>query len=253
MRVLITEDQKQYVGYYTRDLQDNYGHTVTLVSHAEQAVAHLQNGRTDVAVVDIMLDETLWPHATSHRRSLAAALITSGLTVMAAAAELGVAIVVWTSGEANRHLHMIFAYEEFNIRAMCSKTTGEGAGELNAMIDAAHCGRTLIDPVLQPYLPPPRSPRLTQTILSDPPAQRAVWRAIALGAQSRSTVQQVTGYSRGYVGNLILDMYERLAALNLAVAPSSALADRAKFNELVRFASTNRAFFLDRAVNDLHP
>lgn len=157
MRILISEDQQQYVGYFQRDLHERYGHDVVVVSDPQEAVHHLDLHEVDVAVIDLMYEEKLQPRTDAYRErrtSLAAALVTSGLTVIRAAADRQVSVVVWTSGEANRHLHLIFAYEQFAVRAICSKTTGNGADHLHTAVLAAAEGRTSIDPLLQPFVPP---------------------------------------------------------------------------------------------------
>ena len=48
---------------------------------------------------------------------------------------------------------------------------------------------------LNSYLPADGAPTISSTILHDP-ARRSVWRALAIGARTRSQVSEITGYPR---------------------------------------------------------
>jgi DNA-binding NarL/FixJ family response regulator len=156
-------------------------------------------------------------------------------------------IVLWTSGEANRRLHLLYAEEELKIRAYCSKSSGTGKADvLNAAILAAAAGRPYVDPVLSAYLPSSHSHPISQTIFRDE-KHRAIWRAIALGAHSREEIAELTGHPRRTIGNLMPDLLVQLLTLDPGIQAGKPL------NEIVRYANRNWEFFLDDAVRARFP
>jgi DNA-binding NarL/FixJ family response regulator len=157
-------------------------------------------------------------------------------------------VVVWTSGEANRRLHLLFAYEDLDVRVFCSKSSGTGRVDtLNAAIMAAAASKTWTDPVLNSYLPTGHARRLSQILFSEPPHSR-IWRAISLGAHSRREIAQRTHYSTRTVGNCIPAMYHDLLELDQGMT-----GGRTPLPEVIRFAATNWEFLLDDAVRARYP
>lgn len=152
-------------------------------------------------------------------------------------------IVIWTSGEANRRLHLLYAYEELGMRVFCSKSSGSGTADtLVTALQAAAEGRTFVDPVLNSYLPTAGSPAISATILRGP-LKRAVWLALALGARTRSEISDITGYSKRTIGNLMSAMLDDLIKLDPGVSSSPA-----PMAQLLTYAGRNREFFLDEVI-----
>ena len=176
MRLLIIEDTTQLAGPIARELRDEYGHDVTWARDPLEA-RRLDDGEFDVAVVDLLFEHL--SRAFDQRRLARAVSLTrdqlliTGLTAVddLARHHPSTKIVLWTSGEANRHLHLLYAYETLAVRAYCSKSSGTGKADvLNAAILAATNGQTYIDGGLRAYLPSAHSRTLSQTLLRDKPA-----------------------------------------------------------------------------------
>jgi hypothetical protein len=181
----------------------------------------------------------------------ASTLLITGLTAVQdlRAPERDVPVVLWTSGEANRRLHLIFAYEELSVRVFCSKSTGTGTLQPlhNALLSAVE-SRGSVDPVLNSYLPADGAPRLRDTILRGAP-KRAIWRALALGAPSRNQIKDLTGYATRTIGNEIPEMLSDLITFD----PGMRNSDRAPMYQVAGFAQSNWEFFLDNSVRNLYP
>jgi DNA-binding NarL/FixJ family response regulator len=177
-------------------------------------------------------------------------LLLSGLTTIhtmtLAAPRTGV--VVWTSGEANRRLHLLFAYEDLGVRVFCSKSSGTGRVDtLNTAIITAAAGATWTDPVLNSYLPAGHTRQLSQILLGEP-SHRRIWRAISLGAHSRREIAQRTNYSIRTVGNCIPVMHDQLLEFDPGMTGGGA-----PLSDVIRFAAVNWEFFLDDAVRARYP
>lgn len=209
----------------------------------------------DVAVVDM-----LYEHLTFEfdRRRLAravtptsASFLVSGLYAIAAfrRANPDGGVVVWTSGEANRRLHLLFAFESLGVRTFCSKSSGTGKADvLHRTILSACAGEDRVDPVLNSYLPAPGSPTISETVLRDE-LSRAIWRALALGHHTREEIAAVTGYAKKTIGNATAGpVHDRLRMLDPGLP-----AGGRPLPELVFYAGRNWEFFLDEAVRRTHP
>jgi DNA-binding NarL/FixJ family response regulator len=157
-------------------------------------------------------------------------------------------IVIWTSGDANRRLHMLYAYEELGMRVFCSKSSGNGTTDtLVSALKAAAAGQVFIDPVLNPYLPATNSPKLSETILRAS-VNRTIWRALALGARTRSEVSEITRYGKKTIGNRIPEMLDELVQFDAGVPRGSA-----PMAQLISYASSNWEFFLDETIRARWP
>jgi DNA-binding NarL/FixJ family response regulator len=257
VKVLVVEDGEQYVGYFAEELAGQYGHEVAVATSPASAEELLATSEFEVAVVDILFDEEIERFdqmAATRRVPLTAdRLIVSGLTVLRNALAANVSTAVWTSGEPNRHLHLIFAFETLGVRSFCSKRARGGSRTLHQAIVSAAEGRRSIDPLLQSYMLPDGAPSLARTIFSEPVSKRMIWRALAVGAHSRDEVEDLTGIAARYVGKLTQAMFDDLALLDPGTQHPGRWRGRSKLNELVRYASTNRAFFLDDAVRTVYP
>ena len=254
MNILLIEDHSQLAGPTARELTHEYGHHVTWTRHPLEARHQMTRQPYDVAIVDLLYEEL---SQDFDRRRLSRhvcltndELLITGLTAVHDFTRLqpNGGIVLWTSGESNRRLHLLFAYEDFGIRAYCSKSAGTGKADiLNATALAAAAGHTKIDPVLNSYLPGPHDPTISATLLRDE-SKRAIWRALALGLHSRTEIAAVTGYSERTIGNSIPRMLDDLTELDPGLRPS-----RSPLSELVSYASRNWEFFLDQAVTARYP
>lgn len=252
-RVLLVEDHTQLAGPIGRELEQEYGHVVTRARDPIEAQLCLAAASFDVAVVD-MLFEHLTRDFDSRRSSGevrlgGSPLLVTGLYAAAAfrRSRADGGVVMWTSGEANRRLHLLFAYESLGVRAFCSKSAGTGKADvLHATILAADAGADRVDPVLNPYLPGPDSPTISATLLRDE-RSRSIWRALALGHHTREEIAEVTGYAERSVGNATRAMLDALVELDPGLRPG-----RRPLLELVSFASRNWEFFLDEAVRAVH-
>ena len=162
MRVLLIEDHVPLAGLVSRELHQEYGCEVTYARDPLEARAAYQQASFDLAIVDLLY-EHLNRDFDSRRAAGTASLtskelLLSGLAAVCdlAAGPAGAGVVIWTSGEASRRLHLLFAYEELAARVFCSKSAG--TGKLDILIEALRAAaekRTYIDPVPE-FLPASR-------------------------------------------------------------------------------------------------
>jgi len=254
MRVLVIEDSTQLAGLVGRELEQELGCEVSCARDPVEALAGHRDHEFDLAIVDLLY-EHLNRDFEARRIAGTISLTSASLLVtgLAAVHRLTVprrdaGVVIWTSGEANRRLHLLFAYEDLAARVFCSKSSGTGrADTLMEALKAAADGRSYVDPVLNSYLPAEGQPAIRDTILREA-SKRAVWRALAIGARTRGQISEITGYSSRHVGNLIPAMFDDLARLDAGLAPSEApMAD------VISYASRNWEFFLDDTVRAMYP
>jgi DNA-binding NarL/FixJ family response regulator len=253
MRVLLVEDHGYFARAMAQALAGEHNHEVALASDPLDAERQLLSGGFEVAVVDILYGNV---HRRSARRGHARSVDTtesnrwiSGLHVLRLISDRGLPVkpVVWTAGESNRQLHIMFAYEELGARVFCSKGPSS-PGPLNAAIVSAAAGIRYVDPILSAYLPA-NGPSLRATILRDP-QRRRIWRALALGCLSRTDIREVTHYSRGHIGNLVSQIYsEDLTLLD----PGLPENNRSPLGDLIRYAAQNSEFLLDETVRTCFP
>lgn len=224
MRVLLIEDHAQLAGLVSRELHHAHGWQVTCARDPLVARAAYRDTSFDLAIVDLLHEHLI--RDFDERRAAGTALLTSKsllISGLAAVHDLtvpprGTGVVIWTSGEVSRRLHLLFAYEDLAARVFCSKSAGTGKLDvLEEALRAAAEKRAYVNPVLNAYLPADGAPAISDTILRDP-ARRAVWRALAFGARTRGQVSDITGYSARTVGNLIPAMFDDLSALDSGCA-----------------------------------
>ncbi|WP_432085582.1 hypothetical protein [Streptomyces sp. bgisy095] len=254
LRILLVEDSDLLAGAVSRELEREYGHTVVTARDPIGLDAVLEAQRFDVAVVDLLYEhlnrafDTL--RLTGRPAVRGDGLLISGLSAIRSlhARTPPVPTVVWTSGEANRRLHLLYAYQNLGVRSYCSKSPGTGRLDLleETAREAAR-GRALVDPVLNPYLPADNA-RITSGILMEDESKRAIWRVVALGAATREEIGRLAGYAPRTVGRLIPEMYSGLLEFDVGLQES-----RTPFVDLVRYAAGNWQFFLDEAVRAEYP
>ncbi|GAA3738159.1 hypothetical protein [Salinactinospora qingdaonensis] len=253
VRLLIVEDDEQLGGMCARELsREPYLLAVESVSDPRRAVEMLATDAFDAVVVDLVytpLVEALDTYRSTHAlRPMDRFPLVSGLAVAAAAQETRTGVVVWTSIDLNRRLHLVFAYEELGVRAFCSKRAG--GGELRPLyeaVSAAARGRPYSEAVMDPYLPAPGAIPLGQMLFGEQ-SHRPIWRALALGHHTSQEVAAVTGYKQKTVRNLTPAMYRTLQDMDHGIRA------RGKTQaELVRYATDNRYFFLDETVREFYP
>jgi hypothetical protein len=140
------------------------------------------------------------------------------------------------------------------VKAFCGKHELDGARSLNTAITMAVAGQPYVDPTIQLFLPPRGAATLAQTILSEPESKRAMWRALALGAHSREEIAKLSGNTERYVGSQIPKLFDDLVAFDSGLSQRRrSFQPRQKLSDVVRYASHNREFFLDEAVQALFP
>ncbi|MFE9172708.1 hypothetical protein ACFYNZ_25075 [Streptomyces kebangsaanensis] len=254
LRILLVEDSDLLAGAVSRELEREYGHTVVTVHDPVNLVTLLDTKHFDVAIVDLLyehlnraFDSLRLSGQLSVREST---LLISGLTAIRSlnARKPAIPTVVWTSGEANRRLHLLYAFQNLGVRSYCSKSPGTGRLDiLEKTVREAACGRIYVDPVLNPYLPADNA-RTTSGILMQEENKRAIWRAVALGGATREEIGRLAGYAPRTVGRLIPEMYSDLMEFDVGLAES-----RTPFVDLVRYVASNWQFFLDEAVRAEYP
>ena len=254
LRILLVEDSDLLAGAVSRELDREYGHTVVTVHDPVDLNSLLDREQFDVAIVDLLYEHLNRAFDTlrlSGRLSVrGSTLLISGLSAIRSlnARSPAIPTVVWTSGEANRRLHLLYAYQNLGVRSYCSKSPGTGKLDTleKTMREAAY-GRSFVDPVLNPYLPADGS-RTTSSILMQDENKRAIWRAVALGGTTREEIGRLAGYAPRTVGRLIPEMYANLMEFDVGLAES-----RTPFVDLVRYVASNWQFFLDEAVRVEYP
>ncbi len=254
LHILLIEDSDQLAGSTSRELETDYGHKVTWLRDPSTLESALADQAFDVAIIDLLyehLNREFDARRRTHQVKVrGATLLISGLTAIRVLREQRpeMGIVVWTSGEANRRLHLLYSYENLAMRAYCSKSPGTGRSDsLEYAARMAHRRQAYIDPVLNPYLPRDRVRRSTDILLQDV-SKRAIWRAIAIGADTRSEISMIAGYSARTIGNRIPEMYQDLLEFDAGLASS-----KSPFIEVARYADRNWQFFLDDAVRVMYP
>jgi DNA-binding NarL/FixJ family response regulator len=254
MNVLLIEDHSQLAGLVRQELQEKHGYKTTWEQDPIQAREKYQKENYDIAIIDLLYSHLSQDFEDLRRNRMVTAtsrqLLVSGLM---AAQELTAPprhtrVVIWTSAEPNRRLHILYAYEELGIRVFCSKSSGEGTSDtFVSALEAAAEGRTFADPVLNSYLPAANSLGLRKTILRES-NKRAIWRALALEARTRSEISDITGYSNRTIGNLIPAMLDDLIEFDPGISRNSP-----PMAQLISYASRNWEFFLDEVVRTQLP
>jgi DNA-binding NarL/FixJ family response regulator len=253
LNILIIEDSDQLAGATSRELQE-YGHKVTWVRDPTTMEQELSGQQFDVAIIDLLYEHlNLEFDARRLARKVQVrgeSLLITGLTAIRVLREKypSVGIVVWTSGEANRRLHLLYAYQDLAMRNYCSKSPGTGRVDtLEHAAKMAHGNRSFVDPVLNPYLPTDQTRWASRILLGDQ-CKRAIWRAIAIGAATRPEIARIARYAPGTIGNRIPDMYHDLLEFDTGL-----ISGNTPLLEVVRYASRHWEFFLDDAVRVMYP
>jgi DNA-binding NarL/FixJ family response regulator len=254
MHVLLIEDHSQLAGLVSRELHEKHGYETDWECDPIRAREKYRKIKYDIAIIDLLYGHLSQDFEDLRRNHMVTAtsrqLLITGLM---AAQELTAPprhtkIVIWTSGEANRRLHILYAYEELGIRVFCSKSSGGGTSDtLVTALGAAAQGRTFIDPVLNSYLPAANSPTVRETILRES-SKRAIWRAVALGARTRGEISDITGYSNRTIGNLVPAMLDDLIVFDPGISRNSP-----PMAQLISYASRNWEFFLDEMIRTQLP
>jgi DNA-binding NarL/FixJ family response regulator len=248
VRILVAEDMGIATDMARAELTQAMPCEPVLVADPVTALDRLRRERFDVAVVDMLFqahsDEFERRRRDGKVRLTDARLHLSGLALLQAAGTAGTPAVLWTSGEPNRRLHMMFAHEQLGCRGMCPKDV---KGKLAAAVQAVVAGREYIDPILRMHLPPRCAPSLRETFFSSG-SRRAMWRAMALGLHDHARIGRAVGVVGGTVRRSVEEMRSKLVAFDPGCSregPPTA--------ELVRYASQNWEFFLDDTVREVYP
>lgn len=254
MHVLLIDDHSQLAGLVGRELRDNHGYETTWERDPIRARERYCRQDYDIAIIDLLYSHLSQDFEDLRKHHLVTAtsrhLLISGLLPIQelTAPSRHTKIVIWTSGDPNRRLHMLYAYEELGMRVFCSKSSGGGTSDpLVGALRAAAEGQVFIDPVLNSYLPAENSPTLRGTILRES-SKRAIWRALALGARTRSEINEITGQAKRTIGNLIPTMLDDLIEFDRGISRNSP-----PMAELIGYATRNWEFFLDEVVRAQFP
>ncbi|GLW91712.1 response regulator [Actinokineospora globicatena] len=249
MRVLLVEDEGVAAQMAVTELRDALPCEVTVVPDPVEALTRLHRERFDIAVVDMLYQA----HSVEfeRRRRLGSVRLTdlrlhlSGLAVLhaARAANPAVRTVLWTNGESNRRLHMLFAREQLGCRVMCPK---DAVGKLAVAVGAAVDEQDHVDPVLRMYFPPANAPTLAETFFTSS-TRLAVWRAMALGVHEHAAIGKIVGVTAGTVRRGMDAIRAKLVAFD-----PGCTEDGPPTAEVVRYASQNWQFFLDDTVRGFH-
>jgi DNA-binding NarL/FixJ family response regulator len=247
VRVLILEDEGMSAAGASTELREAMPCETIVVADPGEALVRLGREHVDVAVADMLLQAHSEEFEQRRRRGQVrltdAQLHLSGLAVLQAASAAGIPAVLWTNGEPNRRLHMMFAHEQLGCRALCPK---DAPGKLATAVGAVLHDGEYIDPVLRMHLPPKYSPSLRETFFYST-TRLAVWRAMALGVHDHSRIAKLVGVTAGTIRRGVEDMRARLVAFD----PGCSL-DGPPTAELVRYASQNWQFFLDDTVRTIY-
>lgn len=250
MRVLVVEDQGVAAAMATTELTSALHCEVSTTTDPLDAIDVLTADKYDVVVVDMLYLSRSHEFEARRRQGLARLtdqrLHLSGLAVLHAVGKRGLDTrpLLWTSGEPNRRLHILFAYEQLGCRVLCSKTA---IAQLAPAVQAAATGSEYVDPVLRMYFPPRFSTSLHETFLSSS-TKLAVWRAMALGQLQHKTIARTAGVQPSTVKKGMDDMRARLLGFDPGYP-----ADGSPSAELIRYASQNWEFFLDDTVREMFP
>ncbi|WP_131803913.1 hypothetical protein [Pseudofrankia sp. BMG5.36] len=253
MRVLLIEDHRPYAELVARELAQSFDMSVSTVPDPVAARPLIEAEHFDVIVVDLFYTHLTQPYA---RRRLARNISLtadrefhiSGLAVQASRQEGRPPLVISTTGEDTRELHIVLASEDLGVCSYYSKGTGDLTfGALASAIEAAADGRHHSDPELDPYLPR-RGQRPISELLFGRESWRGIWRACALQIRGHRNIASLIGYSpktvRIEVGNMVEALNELNPGLSVAGSPSDVV---------VSYADRHWEFFLDDTVMRLYP
>ncbi|MDQ3576287.1 MAG: hypothetical protein M3443_01495 [Actinomycetota bacterium] len=250
MQVLIVEGQEPLTKVAVDELREALRCEVVIARDPLEGIARLSEGNYDVVIVEMLFRAST--EEFDRRRGLNAVrlqdptLHLSGLAVLHAihSHPNGPRPVFWTSGEPNRHLHMLFAYEELGTRVFCSK---EALGQLVEAVRHAQASAEYIDPQLRSYIPKAHGRKLRETILSQH-TKLSIWRSLALGQYQHTVIARLLGVRATTVRASISEMRSQLLQLD-----PGRVADNSPTSELIGYATANWEFFLDDTVRQMFP
>src|SRR5215471_8348104 len=128
MRILLVDDSNVALSGTINDLRTRHRFDVVHAIDPQTARKHLYGERFDVVLVDVLYLPLTRAYGQKRREGRISLrddqqFLASGLAVLDDVSELDErpATVVWTVGDANRELHMLYAYQEFGVSAFCSK------------------------------------------------------------------------------------------------------------------------------------
>ncbi|MGI5238559.1 hypothetical protein [Dactylosporangium sp. CA-139066] len=248
MRILVVEDMGIAAEMAHTELAQAISCEPVVVADPVVALDHLRRERYDAVVADMLFQ----PHSDDFERRRRdrkvqltdARLHLSGLALLQAATKAETPAVLWTSGEPNRRLHMMFAREQLRCRGMCPKDV---KGKLATAVQAVVDGREYIDPLLRMHLPPRSAPTLRETFFSSR-SRLSMWRAMAVGLHDHSRIGHAAGVKSGTVRRSVEEMRTKLVEFDPGCS-----RDGPPTPELVRYASQNWEFFLDDTVREIYP
>jgi DNA-binding NarL/FixJ family response regulator len=256
MRVLLVDDHNQFAELASDELRNVHGFDVAYAIDPLAAAHHLRANEFDVVVVDVLYHHLTKRYGARRRSGQISiqqdrSFHLSGLAVLheASLCAQPPRSVIWTIGDSNRELHMLFAYQQFAARVFCSK--GPTSGRLSSLAEAieiANAGSSYTDPLLDGYLPRERMQQIAASLFGKP-LWRDIWRVFALGkADDLKKVGSLSGYSAKTVRNIMAEMARGVVDVNPFVK-----VGHKPMNVLVAFAESNWEFFLDDTAMRLYP
>ncbi|MFV2022265.1 hypothetical protein [Micromonospora sp. LOL_023] len=248
MRILVVEDMGIAGAMADSELTQVTPCEPVVVFDPVAALDRLRSESFDAAVIDMLFlaqsDDFERRRRDGRVRLTDTRLHVSGLAPLRAASAAGIPAVLWSSGEPNRRLHMIFAHEELGCRSMCPKDV---RGKLATAVQDVVAGREHIDPILRMHLPPKSAPTLRETFFSSG-SRRAIWRAMALGLHDHARIGRAVGVTSGTVRRSVEEMRSKLVAFDPGCSDAGPPTA-----QLVSYASRNWEFFLDDTVREVYP
>jgi len=212
----------------------------------------LASAQFDVALVDVLYVPILESLEDERRRGAISAgtgpFFESGLAVLdAIETQQPIPAAIWSEGDDNRLLHMIYAFQRFNVGNFYRKFQ-VGTALLDRAIKQTTSGIRYIDKGLQQsgvgaaWLP------LDKTLFAEP-EWPVIWRALALGATSHKKIQEkvkihIGKYRREVIGAMAQ------AADNMS---SVSEYDGDALGFCAMFAARQRTFLLDATIKKHFP
>ena len=230
-KVAMVEDHMMTAEGVMDVLTRRCGHEVTLFNHPSKL--HTQDATFDAALVDLLFRV---PDAD------AALEFDTGITALRFFSDRGTPTILWTSGEANRSLHLSAAFSLFDIRGAIPKDPP--LAELIECLTDVLAGKRWIHPQLRPYETLHKERSAGEKLLASA-KHRSIWKALAAGASSHGEVARATNYAQYTIREAVGEMNQLLAHSSLLA--QSADSGRPLIN-VSAFARLHREFFLDHTL-----
>jgi DNA-binding NarL/FixJ family response regulator len=250
LHILIVEDQGVTAEMATNALRTINSAVIDVAPGPLAAIEKMKTTPYDVAIVDMLFRTESDDFETRRRLGdigmNGGQLHLSGLAVLHAITNLDLPTrpVIWSSGEANRRLHMIFAYEVLGCRVLCAK---EAVRDLPHAVAAALEGREYVHPVLKMYLTPDFARPLKETLLASS-ARLRIWRAMASGQHQHKAIAKNAGVKPSTIRKSMDDLRAKLLQFDPGYP-----ANGSPSAEIIRYAGQNWEFFLDDTVRRMYP